>query len=48
MGRSTARSRGNDTWAKRLNARTVHNAELELYFHPDDAALVPSGVANPG
>ncbi|MEW2006394.1 DUF4238 domain-containing protein [Microbacterium sp. NPDC079208] len=33
---------GDDTWAKRLNARTIHNAEYELYFHPDDAALIPS------
>lgn len=33
---------GNDTLARRLNARTVHNAEDELYFHPDDAALIPS------
>jgi len=33
---------GNDTWAQRLNARTVHNAEHELYFHPDDAALISS------
>lgn len=33
---------GNDTWVKRLNARTVHNAEHELYFHPDDAALISS------
>lgn len=33
---------GNDTWAKRLNARTVHNAEHELYLHPDDAALISS------
>lgn len=32
---------GNDTWANRLNARTVHNAENELYYHPDDAALIP-------
>lgn len=32
---------GNDTWANRLNARTVHNAERELYYHPDDAALIP-------
>lgn len=32
---------GNDTWANRLNARSVHNAERELYYHPDDAALIP-------
>ena len=35
---------GNGTWAKRLNARTVHNAEHELYFHPDDAALISSDL----
>lgn len=33
---------GNEAWARRLNARTVHNAEDELYYHPDDAALIPS------
>ncbi|MFI8633578.1 DUF4238 domain-containing protein [Microbacterium sp. NPDC077663] len=33
---------GSDIWAQRLNARTAHNAEHELYFHPDDAALISS------
>lgn len=33
---------GNDTLAEWLNARTVNNAEHELYFHPDDAMLIPS------
>lgn len=32
---------GNDTWANRLNARTVRNAENELYYHSDDEALLP-------
>lgn len=36
---------GNETWARRLNARTVHNAERELYFHPDDAGLAPTKLA---
>jgi len=34
--------KGDKIWAERLNARTVHNAEYELYFHPEDAALMPS------
>lgn len=32
---------GTTAWARRLNARTVHNAARDLFHHPDDAALVP-------
>ncbi|OUE19144.1 hypothetical protein BFL36_13965 [Clavibacter michiganensis] len=33
--------------AKRLNERTVHNAGLAVFHHPDDGALVPTTLPRP-